>query len=218
MASAPIPPIRPSTLVAAQAVGVQIQSPKSPVGSPRPGSAAAAPSVRALLRPSSDGARTGDPSQVANPASIDVSLSSEARRAGGAKSFEREVLASFERRLSADELALFEQAGRSAYLDSIAEDADRSAEGTARRILGGITGYIFGAFRLARGELAREDIDTFEREALRGFERGFGQAQELLEGLGVLSRELAGELGETAELVRGGIREFAEERRSALPS
>ncbi len=146
----------------------------------------------------------------------DLTLSPEARRAQSAKSFERELLASFERGLSADELELFEQAGRSGYLDSIASDTDTSAEGTANRILGGVTGYIFGAFELSRGELQSADLDEFEREALRGFERGFAQAKELIEGLGARSPELATDLDRTAELVRSGIHDFVEERRSAL--
>jgi len=159
-----------------------------------------------------DGARGG--STAAGDS--EVSLSPRAREASQGQRFQREVLASFERGLSAEELEIFEQAGRSDYLSSIAGETDTSAEATAQRILGGVTGYIFGAFRLSRGELGAGDIDEFEREALRGFERGLGQARELIEGLGALTGDLDADISETARLVRDGIRSFAEEQREAL--
>jgi len=145
-----------------------------------------------------------------------VELSAAARRANSVRGFSQKLLEAFERKLSPAEQELLDQAGRGEYLRSIASPLDTSAEATAERILGGITGYIYGAFRLSRGELSEADLDSFARDASRGFEQGLGEARGLLEASSALSAGLATDIDTMAELVRDGLAAFIRQERERL--
>ncbi len=110
---------------------------------------------------------------------------------------------------------LYEQAGRSEYLESIDAPDDLSAGGTAERILGGITGYIYRAFLMGHPDADVEDLARFKTEALRGLEQGLEEARGYIEALGDLTDGQSDRLSETEDLVREGLDAFferAEER------
>lgn len=143
-----------------------------------------------------------------------VEISSQAERLRAQRQILRSVLGGVEEDADADAQALFEAAGRSQYLDSIAQASDVTPQATAQRILGGITGYIYGAFRLAHPDVSAEDFDRFASDVVRGFEKGLGEARSLIEGLAALTPELASGIDRTEALVREGLEVFfADERR-----
>ena len=110
---------------------------------------------------------------------------------------------------------LFEQAGRSEYLESIDAPDDLSAGGTAERILSGITGYIYRAFLLGQPAADVEDLARFKTETLRGLEQGLEEARGYIEALGDLTDGQSERISETEDLVREGLDAFferAEER------
>lgn len=106
------------------------------------------------------------------------------------------------------QIDLFEEAGRSEYLAGIESPTDLSSEATAGRILGGITGYIYGAFRLGRPDANSEDFEQFFEQVSAGFEQGLTEALEILDGLAALDEELSASIEETARLVREGLAGF----------
>lgn len=149
------------------------------------------------------------PTRARNPInrpSAAVSLSERGKRAQAQKAILEEVLGSINERFSGDEL--FDEAGRADYLSSIADPTDLSSAATAKRILGGITGYIYGGFKLANEELGLEEFEAFKSQVLDGFERGMAEAGRVLGALSVLDPELASDIAETERLVREGLDEF----------
>ena len=113
---------------------------------------------------------------------------------------------------------VYEQAGRSEYLESIEIPDDFSAAGTAERILGGISGYIYRAFRMSNPDANLADFARFKQEALRGFEQGLEESRGYIEALGDLTDERSEQISETEDLVRDGLEAFfdrEEERFSA---
>jgi hypothetical protein len=103
---------------------------------------------------------------------------------------------------------LYERAGKGEYLASIADTSDRSADATAGRILGGITGYIYGAYRMANPEMTSEQFDTFQTQVLRGFNRGMSEARQMIGEAGLLDSTTTQDIGMTEELVRSGLDDF----------
>jgi hypothetical protein len=145
-----------------------------------------------------------------------VEISPQAERARAQRSILRSVFGGVEQDADADAQALFEAAGRSEYLDAIAQPSDTSPQATAQRILGGITGYIYGAFRLAHPDASAEDFDRFAADVLRGFEKGLGEARSIIEGLAALTPELASGIDRTEALVREGLEVFFSDERRRL--
>ena len=113
---------------------------------------------------------------------------------------------------------LFEQAGRSEYLESIELPEDLSASATAERILGGISGYIYRAFQLGHPDADLADLSRFKSEALRGFEQGLEEARGYIEALGDLNEELEERISETEDLVREGLEAFFDREEELLKS
>ena len=151
---------------------------------------------------------------AAESADAAVQISPQAERLRAQRQILRSVLGGLEGDDAAGGRELFEAAGRSEYLDSIAQANDLSPQATAQRILGGITGYIYGAFRLANPDASAEDFDRFAADVLRGFEKGLGEARSLIEGLAALTPELAAGIDRTETLVREGLEVFyTDERR-----
>jgi hypothetical protein len=156
--------------------------------------------------------RRGAPAGEGRAAEEGVDLDAERLRAQ--RQILRSVLGGLEACADADTRALLEAAGRSAYLDSIAQAKHASPPATAQRILGGITGYVYGAFRLAHPGASPEDFDRFAFDVLRGLERGFGEARGLSDGLAALTLELAAGIERSETLVREGLDVFfSDERR-----
>ena len=191
------------------------------------------PEARALATSRRDGTRASRASSPRGASAIE--LSEAARTLDGQRRLLRGLLGGAEERVPAG-AELFEQAGRSEYLASIAEPTDLSAEATADRILGGITGYIFGAFSLARGELDADDVEEFAARAREGLERGLREAGEILGAISQLrgdgdgSGDAAPDEGASAPLdtadaiatirerVLAGLDHFVEDERARLSS
>ena len=104
----------------------------------------------------------------------------------------------------------FEAAGKTEYMESIAGATDQSAEATAARILGGITGYIFGAFQDQNPEFTEEDFDKFHVAVTEGFEKGLREAADILRSMSVMTNEVSEDIAKTTEIVRSGLAEFYE--------
>ncbi len=87
---------------------------------------------------------------------------------------------------------------------------DNSPEATAGRIVSLSTGF-FDAFRARYPD---EDpttvLENFMETIRSGFEQGFGEASNILEGLGVLEGDIASGIQRTYELVMEGYAAFAE--------
>lgn len=111
----------------------------------------------------------------------------------------------------------FEVAGRSDYLASVSGATDMSPQATAGRILGGITGYIYGAFRNLHPEATRDELDAFHAAVTEGFERGLAEANDVLQGLYVMTDDLSRKVAETTRLVRAGLAEFYANVAEAYP-
>jgi hypothetical protein len=148
-----------------------------------------------------------------------IELSPEAARLRDQRSLLRTALQATEEDVARVLRARFDEAGRADYLTSIAQPDDLSPEATAERILGGITGYIYRAFRRSRPEANGDDLAEFERGVRSGLERGMKEARRVLAGLRALDVELARGLDRTQSLVASGLeRFFAREREAAAAS
>ncbi len=130
----------------------------------------------------------------------------------------RETFGGVESNLSTVEDPVFEEAGRSDYLDTAERPTDLSAGGAAERILGGITGYIYRAFQLANPNAHLDDFVRFKREVLRGLAQGLEEARGYLDALGELSYERSENISETEDLVREGLDVFFEREEERLTS
>lgn len=96
--------------------------------------------------------------------------------------------------------------GDNAIQNVVAED--NSAEATAGRILSLSTGF-FEAYAAQRqgddpAQVAQDFVDLIRG----GFEEGFAEARDILEGMGVLGEELESDITKTFDLVQKGYDEF----------
>jgi len=93
-------------------------------------------------------------------------------------------------------------------LQGAASTVDASPEATAERILSMSTAF-FGAYAQGHaGEPADEVAKNFVELIRGGFEQGFQEAKEILEGLGVFSGEVETGVMKTYELVQKGLDDF----------
>jgi len=91
-------------------------------------------------------------------------------------------------------------------------DEDRSAEATAGRIVSMSTAF-FEAYAARRQDDAPETVLRDFIDVIRGgFESGFGEAREILEGLGVFKGAVEADVMKTRELVLEGYDRFIQER------
>lgn len=93
-------------------------------------------------------------------------------------------------------------------LQRAAANEDTSAEATAARILGFSTGF-FDAYAAQRPgddpeQVARDFVDLIRG----GFEQGFNEARDILDGLGVLGGDVESGIMKTWELVHKGLDDF----------
>jgi len=103
---------------------------------------------------------------------------------------------------------LYERAGKSDYMASIADTSDRSADATAGRILGGITGYIYRAYQMGHPDMTAEQLDTFQTQVLKGFNQGLGEARQMIGAAGLLDSAMTLDIGNTEDLVHRGLEDF----------
>jgi len=91
-------------------------------------------------------------------------------------------------------------------------DQDRSAEATAGRIVSMSTAF-FEAYAARRQDDAPATVLRDFIDVIRGgFESGFGEAREILEGLGVFKGAVEADVMKTRELVLEGYDRFIQER------
>lgn len=100
---------------------------------------------------------------------------------------------------------------RPQFGDNAIENAlgqDNSAEGTAGRIVSLSTGFYEAFKRQHPGEDEAEVFKQFMSTIRGGFEKGYREAVDILQGLGVFGGDLASSIGKTYELVLKGYADF----------
>ena len=99
-----------------------------------------------------------------------------------------------------------------------AVDQDNTAAGTAGRIVSISTGFYEAFKRQHPGEDEAEVLSKFMNAISSGFEQGYQEASDILQGLGVLDGDIASGIAKTHELVLQGYADFEAAQRSALAS
>jgi hypothetical protein len=90
-----------------------------------------------------------------------------------------------------------------------AASQDNTPEGTAGRIVSLSTGF-YAAFKQQHaGEAEADVLKDFMATIRRGFEQGYQEARDILQGMNVLSGDIAGNIDKTYALVLQGYAEFA---------
>lgn len=106
--------------------------------------------------------------------------------------------------------------GVDAFQTALGED--NSPEGTAGRILAFATGF----FENYAAQNPGGDQETLVRDFVDlirgGFEQGYNEAADILQGLGVLEGDIATGVARTYELVQKGLDDFLASRLEALSS
>lgn len=98
--------------------------------------------------------------------------------------------------------------GPDALQAAAANNVDASPEATAGRILSMSTAFFSAYAEAHAGEEDDEVARNFVELIRGGFEQGFKEAKDILEGLGVLSGEIESGIMKTYELVHQGLDDF----------
>ena len=93
---------------------------------------------------------------------------------------------------------------------------DNSAEGTAGRIVSISTGFYEAFKRQHPGEDEADVLSNFMSTIKRGFEQGYQEAADILQGLGVFGGDIKSGIEKTYELVLQGYADFEAAQRSLL--
>lgn len=101
-------------------------------------------------------------------------------------------------------------------IQNAATSQDNSAEGTAGRIVSISTGFYEAFKRQHPGEDEADVLSNFMSTIKRGFEQGYKEAADILQGLGVLSGDIKSGIEKTYELVLQGYADFEAAQRSLL--
>jgi hypothetical protein len=101
-------------------------------------------------------------------------------------------------------------------LQNLAVSQDNSPEATAERILSLSTGFYEGYARQHPGEDPEKLATDFVNLIRGGFEKGFGEARNILEGLQVFDGEVKSGVLKTYELVHQGYDNFLADKLAAL--
>ncbi|MDR2690208.1 MAG: DUF5610 domain-containing protein [Azoarcus sp.] len=101
-------------------------------------------------------------------------------------------------------------------LQGFAASQDNSAEATAQRILDISTGFYEGYARQHPGEDPEELARKFVDLVRGGFEKGFGEARKILEGLNVFSGDVKDGVMKTYDLVHKGYDDFLSGKLAAI--
>lgn len=93
-----------------------------------------------------------------------------------------------------------------------AMDQDNSPEGTAGRIVSLSTAFFDAYARQHPNEDPEKLVNGFMETIQRGFEKGYGEATDILKGLNVFDGDVKSGIEKTYELVRKGYEEFAQNK------
>lgn len=93
-----------------------------------------------------------------------------------------------------------------------AMDQDNSPEGTAGRIVSLSTAFFDAYARQHPDEDPEKLVNGFMETIQRGFEKGYGEATDILKGLNVFDGDVKSGIEKTYELVRKGYEEFAQSK------
>ena len=93
---------------------------------------------------------------------------------------------------------------------------DNSAEGTAGRIVSISTGFYEAFKRQHAGEDEADVLSNFMSTIKRGFEQGYQEAADILQGLGVLGGDIKSGIEKTYDLILQGYADFEAAQRSLL--
>jgi hypothetical protein len=93
-------------------------------------------------------------------------------------------------------------------LQGLAVSQDNSPEATAERILSISTGFLEGYARQHPGEDPEKLATDFVATIRKGFEKGFNEAKDILEGLGVFGGAVKEGVMKTWDLVQKGYDDF----------
>ena len=97
-----------------------------------------------------------------------------------------------------------------------AANQDNTAEGTAGRIVSISTGFYEAFKRQHPGENEADVLTNFMATIKSGFERGYQEASDILQGLGVLDGDIKSGIEKTFKLVQQGYADFEAAQRSLL--
>jgi hypothetical protein len=126
------------------------------------------------------------------------------------KSGNRSLALVFTAAIDAINKELAPELGDNAIQRAHSDGLDVSPEATAERIVSLTTG-LFSRFQAHRPELGpSQQVERFMELITSGIERGFAEAREVLDGLGVLEGEIATNIDRTFERVQEGLAEFRE--------
>lgn len=93
---------------------------------------------------------------------------------------------------------------------------DNTPEGTAGRIVSLSTGF-FEAFKQQHaGEDEADVLKNFMATIKKGFEQGYNEARDILQGMGVLNGDIASNIEKTYGLVQQGYADFEAAHGSSL--
>lgn len=102
--------------------------------------------------------------------------------------------------------ALYAEFGENAIQNAASQD--NTPEGTAGRIVSLSTAFFEAYKQQHPSEDEAESLKTFMHTIKEGMERGFREAREILQGLGVLGGDIAANIDKTYELVQKGYADF----------
>lgn len=101
-------------------------------------------------------------------------------------------------------------------LQTAAANQDNSAQATADRILSVSTGFYSAYAAQRQGEDAEKVLNDFVGVIRSGFEQGFNEAKDILNGLKVLEGDIASGIQNTWDLVQKGYDEFLKKQLSSI--
>jgi len=105
--------------------------------------------------------------------------------------------------------------GENAIQNAVSQD--NTPAGTAGRIVSLSTGF-FEAFKKQHvGENEADVLKKFMTTIRSGFEQGYNEARGILQGMGVLSGDIASNIDKTYELVQQGYADFVATHGSGQP-
>jgi hypothetical protein len=93
---------------------------------------------------------------------------------------------------------------------------DNTPVGTAASIVSISTGFFEAYKKQHAGENEADILKSFMATIRRGFEQGYGEARDILQGLGVLTGDVASGIDKTHQLVQQGYAEFEAARNRAV--
>lgn len=103
-------------------------------------------------------------------------------------------------------------------LETAAANQDNSAQATADRILSISTGFYATYAAQRQGEDQTKVLNDFVDVIRSGFEQGFNEAKDILQGLKVLDGDIASGIQSTWDLVQRGYNDFLTSQLNKLNS